>query len=100
MTTTEQFLDNARRHGALVSGGPVPADFVKGWGTHPFMRGMKAHHWVADRSFEFKPNPSAYEVRSACGARKFVNDRVPLLQPGNLPFCATCENKLMKAQAR
>lgn len=95
--TSDEFLDNARRNGALVSGKKVPSDFEQGWGTHPFMRGMKAHHWEADRSYKFAADPSAYEVRTACGRLAVVSSRVPLLAAGNLPFCTRCENALMKA---
>lgn len=90
--TGQDFLDKARREGALVSGPPVPGDFKQGWGTHPFMRGMKAHRWTAGA----KLADGTYGIRSACGRYMVVTTQVPLLQPGNLPFCALCENRLMR----
>lgn len=93
--SARDFLAHALRTGALVSGGPVPADFLSGWGHQPFMRGMKAHHWTANQSGEL--GDGAYGLRSACGVQTVATKRVPLLEAGNLPFCTRCENRLMKA---
>ena len=93
--TGDEFLKAAIRDGALVSGGPVPADFERGWGHPPFMNGMKAHHWEADRRFDL--GEGAYGLRSACGRSTVATRQVPLMQPGNLPFCQRCENALMRA---
>lgn len=93
--TGDDFLNNVRRNGGLVAGAKVPADFESGWGHHPFMRGMKAHHWVADRQADL--GPGVYGLRSACGLLTVSTAHVPLCGPGNLPFCTRCENKLMKA---
>lgn len=89
------FADWARRQpGALVSGPKVADDFTEGWGHPPFMRGMKAHYWRVDLP---DLGDGAYGLRSACGVLTVATKHVPLMQPGNLPFCTRCEGKLMKA---
>lgn len=93
--TGEEWLQQKRREGALVTGGKVGDDFLTGWGHPPFMRGMKAHHWTADLSSDL--GDGAYGLRSACGLLTVATKQVPLMQPGNLPFCTRCEGKLMKA---
>lgn len=86
--------------GGIVSGGPVPADFVAGWGKHPFT-GEKAHHWTADRTFDLPDG--AYGLRSACLLLTVATRQVPLLGAGTYEYCQRCENrkiKEMNAQVR
>jgi hypothetical protein len=84
--------------GATITDGPL-RDFQGGWGHPPLMRSrrMIAHHWQV-----LPPLPEAdgkyTGVRSACGVFHVFSEQVPMLAPGNLPFCVRCENKLMKAQ--
>jgi hypothetical protein len=93
---SDQFLHNARRNGALVSGEPVAPDFDAGWGHPPFSKGkMIAHHWRADRSHNL--GEGVFGLRSACGVLTVSTPQVPLMGPGNLPFCARCEAKLTKS---
>jgi hypothetical protein len=96
--TGDEWLRQKICEGALVSGKKVPEDFAVGWGTHPFMRGMKAHHWTANR--ESEAEDGTYGLTSACGLWTVATRHVPLCGPGNLPFCARCENKLMKAMPK
>lgn len=90
------FLESAAREGALVSGGPIPQNFMKGWAHPPMSRGkMIAHHW---RRGSAPPIDGVVMFESACGLSTVSMPAIPLLQAGNLPYCQRCENKLMKQQ--
>lgn len=91
--STHPFLGPAARDGAIISGGPVPADFERGWGKHPF-RGEKAHHWTADRTL-IDPG-IGYGLASACGLDTVATPQVPLLGAGTYEYCERCERVLMK----
>lgn len=87
----------ALEHGATITDGPVPPDFERGWGHPPFSKGkMIAHYWQADRSYDL--GEGVFGIRSACGVLTVSTPQVPLMRPGNLPFCARCEAKLMKGK--
>jgi hypothetical protein len=105
--TGDDFLDRARRAGAIVTDGPVGPDFTKGWGHQITFRsrGMIAHYWTKEHDPQLEAEVvaefgergrGAAIVVSACGLRKLTTSHVPLMGPGNLPFCARCENRLMK----
>lgn len=91
---TIEWLKRGVRGGALVSDGPVPADFAEGLGLHPF-RGRLAHYWTADRSQKAE-SPDVYGIVSACGMRTVVTDKVPLLGPGNYRMCSRCDEALLR----
>lgn len=95
-TSARDFMDHALRSGALVSGGPVPTGAPTAWATQPFMRGRKAHRWTHATDL----GSGSHGYRSACGLHAVSTPRVPLLAPGNLPFCTRCENALMRAMKR
>jgi hypothetical protein len=88
------FLEQAARRGAIVSGGPVEADFTRGWGKHPF-RGDCAHHWTADRRIALPDG--AYGLFSTCGITTVATEQVPLLGAGTFEYCRRCESILMRA---
>lgn len=95
--TSEEFLDAARREGATVSGGSAPPDFRQGWAHRITFksRGMIAHYFTRE-PYTYDA-PDVFSAVSACGLVGFHSKRVPLVLPGNMPFCARCENKLMRA---
>lgn len=86
-------MEHIARTGGTVSGGPVDADFYRGWGIHPF-KGSKAHHWVAGRP-DWLPAEALYTLQSACGMSTVATRQVQLLRAGSYEYCRRCENKLM-----
>lgn len=79
--------------GATITDGPIRG-FTGGWGSACFLgRKVIAHHWaVLAKSPEV---PEYTPVRSACGLEHGFTHKVPMMAPGNAPFCVRCENKLM-----
>jgi hypothetical protein len=78
----------------------VPRDFTAAWGTAGLKKITVAHYWTASRPewmHEVSPD-MLYGLTSACGLRSVGTKQVPLFGAGNLPFCARCENKLMREQ--
>lgn len=88
--TGEEWLQQKRREGALITEGQVGAS---GWGKAAFSRGGPAHHWTRTTDL----GEGSYGYRSACGQLTVSTPRVPLFGAGNYPFCTRCENALMKA---
>jgi hypothetical protein len=79
--------------GATITDGPL-REFKGGWACAPLLgKRVLAHYWEVQAtrtdSVEFTP------ARSACGLDHGFTARVPFMAPGNAPFCARCENKLM-----
>lgn len=96
-TDADDFRDQVRRAGGMVTDGPVPDDFSVGWAKHPF-KGQAVHYWTADRRFDL--GAGAYGVLSMCGITTVATAAVPLLGAGNYPFCAHCENVLMATMGK
>jgi hypothetical protein len=93
-----EILERLARQGGIVSGGPVDAEFTRGWGKHPF-RGELAHHWTADRTIAAghkMTTEGAYWLHSACGMTTVATSQVPLLGAGTYEYCKRCERVLMK----
>lgn len=96
----------ALEHGATITDRPIP-NFSEGWAHQPnFKRGrLVAHYWTkhydarieAQMVAEFGEQARGIaELSSACGLSRHTTSRVPVLGPGNLPYCARCENALMR----
>ncbi len=93
-----ELLEKMARLGGTVSGGPVEAEFTRGWGKHPF-RGELAHHWTADRTIAAGhklTTEGAYWLHSACGLTTVATTQVQLLGAGTYEYCKRCERVLMK----
>jgi hypothetical protein len=93
--------------GATITDGPLPCDFREGWAHQITFKthSMIAHYWTKHPDPELEAEMVAKHgergrgaaiATSACGLERLTTKSVPLMGPGNLPFCARCEGKLMR----